>query len=180
MVRGTYVEVDRTAELVQLFRAQDIDALVTVGGDGSLAIAYRLFQAGLRLIGVPKTIDNDLDKTQQTFGFDTAVSFASKCIDRLFSTATSHGRVIVVEVMGRYAGWIAVEAGVASGAHAILIPEIPFDLEPVADNDRGARASRRQVLHRRRRRGGGAPGRANVGSDPQGRRTRAPWRGASS
>ena len=130
---GTYVEVDRTAELVQLFRAQDIDALVTVGGDGSLAIAYRLFQAGLRLIGVPKTIDNDLDKTQQTFGFDTAVSFASKCIDRLFSTATSHGRVIVVEVMGRYAGWIAVEAGVASGAHAILIPEIPFDLEPVAE-----------------------------------------------
>jgi 6-phosphofructokinase len=98
---GTYVEVDRTAELVQLFRVRDIDALVTVGGDGSLAIAYRLFQAGLRVIGVPKTIDNDLDKTHQTFGFDTAVSFASECIDRLFSTATSHGRVIVVEVMGR-------------------------------------------------------------------------------
>ncbi len=130
---GTYVEVDRTAELVQLFRARNIDALVTVGGDGSLAIAYRLFQAGLRVVGVPKTIDNDLDKTHQTFGFDTAVSFASECIDRLFSTATSHGRVIVVEVMGRYAGWIALEAGVASGAHAILIPEIPFDLEPVAD-----------------------------------------------
>jgi phosphofructokinase-like protein len=130
---GTSVEVDRTEELVQLFRARDIDALVSVGGDGSLAIAYRLFQAGLRVIGVPKTIDNDLDKTQQTFGFDTAVSFASACIDRLFSTATSHGRVIVVEVMGRYAGWIALEAGVASGAHAILIPEIPFDLEPVAD-----------------------------------------------
>jgi ATP-dependent phosphofructokinase / diphosphate-dependent phosphofructokinase len=106
---------------------------VTVGGDGSLAIAYRLFQAGLRVIGVPKTIDNDLDKTQQTFGFDTAVSFASQCIDRLFSTATSHGRIIVVEVMGRYAGWIALEAGVSSGAHAILIPEIPFDLEPVAE-----------------------------------------------
>ena len=76
------MEVDRTAELVQLFRAQDIDALVTVGGDGSLAIAYRLFQAGLRVIGVPKTIDNDLDKTRQTFGFDTAASFASACIDR--------------------------------------------------------------------------------------------------
>jgi len=129
---GTYVEVDRTRELVQLLKAQDIDALVTVGGDGSLAIAYRLFQAGMRVIGVPKTIDNDLDKTHQTFGFDTAVSFASQCIDRLFSTATSHGRIIVVEVMGRYAGWIALEAGVASGAHAILIPEIPFDLEPVA------------------------------------------------
>ena len=81
---------------------------------------------------MPKTIDNDLDKTTDTFGFDTAVSFASDCIDRLFSTATSHGRVLVVEVMGRYAGWIALHAGVASGAHAILIPEIPFDLEPVA------------------------------------------------
>ena len=118
---------------MQLFRARDIDALVTFLGDGSLAIAYRLFQAGLRVIGVPKTIDNDLDKTQKTFGFDTAVSFASQCIDRLFSTATSHGRIIVVEVMGRYAGWIALEAGLSSGAHAILIPEIPFDLEPVAE-----------------------------------------------
>ncbi|HUO40613.1 MAG TPA: ATP-dependent 6-phosphofructokinase [Mycobacterium sp.] len=130
---GSYVEVDRTEELVQLFRVRDIDALVTVGGDGSMAIAYRLSQAGLRVIGVPKTIDNDLEKTHQTFGFDTAVSFASECIDRLFSTATSHGRVLVVEVMGRHAGWIALEAGIASGAHAILIPEIPFDLEQVAD-----------------------------------------------
>lgn len=130
---GSYVEVDRTDELVTLFADHGIDALVTIGGDGSLTIANRLHQAGLRVIGVPKTIDNDLDKTHQTFGFDTAVSFASECIDRLFSTATSHGRVIVVEVMGRYAGWIALEAGVASSAHAILIPEIPFDLEPVAD-----------------------------------------------
>lgn len=129
---GSYIEVDRTDELVQMFRARDIDALVTIGGDGSLTIGNRLHQAGLRVIGVPKTIDNDLDKTHQTFGFDTAVSFASECIDRLFSTATSHGRVLVVEVMGRYAGWIALEAGIASSAHAILIPEIPFDLEPVA------------------------------------------------
>ena len=109
-----------------------IDALVTVGGDGSMTIAKRLHEAGLRLVGVPKTIDNDLEKTVSTFGFDTAVGFASDCIDRLFSTATSHGRVIVVEVMGRYAGWIALSAGAASGAHAILIPEIPFELEPVA------------------------------------------------
>lgn len=130
---GSYIAVDRTEELVQLFRDNEIDALVTAGGDGSLAIAYRIFQAGMRVIAVPKTIDNDLDKTQQTFGFDTAVGFACECIDRLFSTATSHGRVIVVEVMGRYAGWIALEAGVASGAHAILIPEIPFDLEKVAE-----------------------------------------------
>ena len=85
------------------------------------------------MIGVPKTIDNDLDKTTATFGFDTAVSFATECIDRLFTTATSHGRIIVVEVMGRYAGWIALHAGMAAGAHAILIPEIPFDLERVAE-----------------------------------------------
>ena len=129
---GTYVEIDRCDELVKLFAARDIDALITIGGDGSLTIGNRLHEAGLRVIGVPKTIDNDLDKTHQTFGFDTAVSFASECIDRLFSTATSHGRVIVVEVMGRYAGWIALEAGIASSAHAILIPEIPFRLEPVA------------------------------------------------
>jgi len=84
------------------------------------------------VIGVPKTIDNDLDKTTATFGFDTAVDFATECIDRLHTTATSHGRVIVVEVMGRYAGWIALHAGMASGAHAILIPEIPYSIEPVA------------------------------------------------
>ena len=129
---GSVIEVDRTEELVQMFRDAGIDALITIGGDGSLTIGHRLHQAGLRVIGVPKTIDNDLDKTHQTFGFDTAVGFASECIDRLFSTATSHGRVIVVEVMGRYAGWIALESGIASSAHAILIPEIPFELEPVA------------------------------------------------
>jgi 6-phosphofructokinase 1 len=129
---GTWAEIDRTEELVGMFAAHGIDALITVGGDGSMTIANRLHQAGLRLVGVPKTIDNDLEKTTDTFGFNTAVSFASECIDRLFSTATSHGRVVVVEVMGRYAGWIALSAGTASGAHAILIPEIPFELEPVA------------------------------------------------
>ncbi|CAB4579355.1 MAG: 6-phosphofructokinase [Actinomycetes bacterium] len=130
---GSVVEVDRTAELLARFAERGIDALVTIGGDGSLSIAHHLHTAGLRVIGVPKTIDNDLEATMATFGFDSAVSFASECIDRLFATATSHGRVIVVEVMGRYAGWIALHAGVASGAHAILIPEIPFDLGPVAD-----------------------------------------------
>lgn len=143
---GTWIEIDRTAELVSLFHAHDIDALVSVGGDGSMTIAGHLHRAGLRVVGVPKTIDNDLDKTQSTFGFDTAVSFASECIDRLFSTATSHGRVIVVEVMGRYAGWIALSAGAASGAHAILVPEVPFRLEPVAATiaqrqERGAKFS---------------------------------------
>lgn len=130
---GSWVEVDRTAELLGRFDEHGIDALVTIGGDGSLTIARHLHEAGLRVVGVPKTIDNDLDKTTSTFGFDSAVDFASDCIDRLFSTATSHGRVIVVEVMGRYAGWIALNAGMASGAHAILIPEIPFSLEPVAE-----------------------------------------------
>jgi ATP-dependent phosphofructokinase / diphosphate-dependent phosphofructokinase len=129
---GTWIEVDRTEELLGRFEEHCIDALITIGGDGTLAIAHHLHEAGLRLVGVPKTIDNDLEKTVSTFGFDTAVDFASQCIDRLFSTATSHGRIIVVEVMGRYAGWIALNAGMASGVHVILIPEIPFSLEPVA------------------------------------------------
>ena len=136
----------RTDELLARFDEHHIDALITIGGDGSLTIAHHLYEAGLRVIGVPKTIDNDLEKTISTFGFDTAVGFATECIDRLFSTASSHGRVIVVEVMGRYAGWIALHAGVASGAHAILIPEIPFELEEVAEmirerEDRGAKFS---------------------------------------
>lgn len=143
---GTWVEMDRTQELVELFHRNGIDALVTVGGDGSLAIAHHLSQLGLTVVGVPKTIDNDLDKTVATFGFDTATSFATECIDRLFTTATSHGRLMVVEVMGRYAGWIALSAGMAAGAHAILIPEIPYDLTKVADmvrarDERGSRFS---------------------------------------
>jgi len=143
---GTWIEIDRTDELLARFDEHHIDALITIGGDGSLTIAHHLYEAGLRVIGVPKTIDNDLEKTISTFGFDTAVGFATECIDRLFSTASSHGRVIVVEVMGRYAGWIALHAGVASGAHAILIPEIPFELEEVAEmirerEDRGAKFS---------------------------------------
>lgn len=129
---GSWVEVDRTDELLGRFDEHGIDALITIGGDGSLAIGCHLHEAGLRLVGVPKTIDNDLEKTTSTFGFDSAVDFASECIDRLFSTASSHGRIIVVEVMGRYAGWIALNAGMASGVHAILIPEIPYHLEPVA------------------------------------------------
>jgi 6-phosphofructokinase 1 len=130
---GTHIEVDRSAELVQRFHDAGIDALVTVGGDGSLSIGYQLAQQGLRVIGVPKTIDNDLDATLMTFGFDTAVAFATECLDRLHTTATSHRRIMVVEVMGRYAGWIALHAGIAGNAHAILIPEIPYDVEKVAE-----------------------------------------------
>ncbi len=140
---GSFNYEDRTDHLVSLFHQAEIDALITIGGDGSLTIAQRLFEGGLRVIGVPKTIDNDLDKTSATFGFDTAVQIATDSIDRVFTTATSHSRVFVVEVMGRYAGWIALSAGFAAGAHAILIPEIPYSLEPVAAmikrrEDRGA------------------------------------------
>lgn len=145
---GSWIEVDRTEELLGRFAEHGIDALVTIGGDGAMAIANRLHQAGLPLVGVPKTIDNDLEKTTSTFGFDSAVDFASECIDRLFSTATSHGRIIVVEVMGRYAGWIALNAGMASGVHAILIPEIPYDLDPVAAliNERARRGAKFSVV----------------------------------
>ncbi|TSA12276.1 MAG: ATP-dependent 6-phosphofructokinase [Betaproteobacteria bacterium] len=131
MPDGSIHEVDRTDEILEYFARQELDALVSVGGDGSLTIANALHQKGLRVVGVPKTIDNDLDKTFTTFGFDTAVGFATECLDRLHSTAESHQRVMVVEVMGRYAGWIALHAGLAGGAHAILIPEIPFDLDKV-------------------------------------------------
>ncbi|MDW8468804.1 MAG: ATP-dependent 6-phosphofructokinase [Burkholderiales bacterium] len=129
---GKIVLRDRSDELMRAFRREGIDALVAIGGDGSLSIAHGLAKKGLRVVGVPKTIDNDLAHTVITFGFDTAVSFATECIERLHSTAASHRRVIVVEVMGRYAGWIALNAGVAADAHAILIPEIPFDVDKVA------------------------------------------------
>jgi len=129
---GRVVEVDRSDELIRAFRRHELDALVAIGGDGSLTIASALAKKGLRVIGVPKTIDNDLDGTVVTFGFDTAVSFATECIDRLQSTAASHRRIMVVEVMGRYAGWIALNCGVSGTADAVLIPEIPYDLERVA------------------------------------------------
>ncbi len=130
---GGTVETDRTEELVARFREEGLDALVAVGGDGSLEIAHALACQGLRVVGVPKTIDNDLDQTVVTFGFDTAVEFATECIDRLHSTAESHQRVLVIEVMGRYAGWIALHAGVAASADAILIPEIPYAIDRVAE-----------------------------------------------
>ena len=131
MPDGTVREIDRSDEILTYFATHEIDALVSIGGDGSLTIANALHQKGLRVVGVPKTIDNDLDKTFTTFGFDTAVGFATECLDRLHTTAESHQRVMVVEVMGRYAGWIALHAGIAGNAHAILIPEIGFDLERV-------------------------------------------------
>lgn len=145
---GTVEEVDRTDEIVRAFRLHHIDALITVGGDGSLAIASVLAQKGLRLISVPKTIDNDLDKTEQTFGFDTAVGFATEALDRLHSTAASHGRVMVVEVMGRYAGWIALHSGIAGSADVILIPEHPYDINKVIDKirERDARGNKFTIV----------------------------------
>jgi 6-phosphofructokinase 1 len=136
MPDGTIREIDRSGEILEYFGKKELDALVSVGGDGSLTIADALHKKGLRVVGVPKTIDNDLDKTMTTFGFDTAVAFATECLDRLHSTANSHQRIMVVEVMGRYAGWIALHSGIAGNAHAILMPEIPFDLNKVVDHIR--------------------------------------------
>lgn len=109
----------------------DLQALVSIGGDGSLSIAQQLYEGGVPLVGVPKTIDNDLEGTLLTFGFDSAVACATDALDRLHTTAESHNRLMVLEVMGRYAGWIALYAGVAGGADVILIPEIPFNYESI-------------------------------------------------
>ncbi|MEV5002959.1 6-phosphofructokinase [Nocardioides sp. LML1-1-1.1] len=108
-----------------------VDALVAIGGEDTLGVATRLADLGVRVVGVPKTIDNDLSGTDFTFGFDTAVNIATEAIDRLHTTAESHHRVLVVEVMGRHAGWIALHSGIAGGASAVLIPEVPFDIEAV-------------------------------------------------
>jgi 6-phosphofructokinase 1 len=128
---GTTREVDRSDELIGAFRASGLEALVAIGGDGSMQIAAGLAAKGLPVVGVPKTIDNDVEATDQTFGFDTAVNTATDAIDKLHSTAASHERVMVVELMGRDAGWIALHSGLAGTADVILIPEIPFDIERV-------------------------------------------------
>jgi 6-phosphofructokinase 1 len=127
---------DYSSRCVEMFHELKLDALVVIGGDGTLAIAHQFSKMGVPLVGVPKTIDNDIVGTTNTFGFDTAVSFATDAIDRLHVTAEAHHRVIVVEVMGRYAGWIALYSGVAGGADVILIPEIPYDIEKVAQRIR--------------------------------------------
>ncbi|APR82281.1 6-phosphofructokinase [Minicystis rosea] len=131
---GVLEAKDRSADVVRRFRDEGFDALIAVGGDGSLRLAERLHAAGIpRVVGVPKTIDNDVRGTDETFGFDTAVSIAVDAIDRLHTTAEAHDRVMVVEVMGRNAGWIALRAGVAGGADVILLPEVPFRYEPIVD-----------------------------------------------
>ncbi|MBG0775280.1 MAG: 6-phosphofructokinase [Desulfovibrionaceae bacterium] len=128
---GNIVETDRSAEAVATFRRHGLDCLFVVGGEGTLELGYKFTPLGVPVIGIPKTIDNDLHKTDYTFGYQTAVEVACEALDRLQTTGRSHQRVMILEVMGRNAGWIALEAGIGGGAHIILIPEIPYRIENV-------------------------------------------------
>jgi 6-phosphofructokinase 1 len=128
---GRIALLDVSGRVLERYHALGADGLIAIGGDGSLRIAARLQAGGMRVIVVPKTIDNDLGGTEVTFGFDSAMSFATEAVTRLHSTAEAHGRVMVVELMGRYAGWLALHSGVAGAAHVILVPEIDFDLDVV-------------------------------------------------
>ncbi|MDR3539535.1 MAG: 6-phosphofructokinase [Desulfosporosinus sp.] len=131
---GIIKSIDRSDDVLRNLKEHGVDVLIAIGGDGSLNIGLKLANKGLSVIGIPKTIDNDLMATDQTFGFQTAVETAKDALDRLHTTAESHHRVMILEVMGRYAGWIALYAGVAGGADAILIPEIPYNLNRVAQS----------------------------------------------
>lgn len=130
---GSVGYIDVSDQALARIDALGLDALIVAGGDGTMAIAQKLVEKGARIVGVPKTIDNDLGETEVTFGFDTAVNTATEALEKLQTTAESHHRVMVLEVMGRYAGWIALTAGIAGGADAILIPEIPFDIQVVCE-----------------------------------------------
>ncbi|HZN92133.1 MAG TPA: 6-phosphofructokinase [Myxococcales bacterium] len=138
---GRWVEKDLSDVAVRRCRELKLDGLVAVGGDGTLSIAHRLAQKGLQVVGCPKTIDNDLSGTDQTFGFDTARAICTDAVDKLHTTAESHDRVMVLEVMGRYAGFLALESGLAGGADIILIPEIAYRVEPLVEriHKRGTR-----------------------------------------
>jgi len=128
---GSWSAVDRSDEMIRKIQYLGIDAVINIGGDGSQRISQALYEKGLNIIGVPKTIDNDLSSTDSTFGFQTAVEVATEAVDKLVTTAASHNRVFVVEVMGRFAGWIALNAAVAGGAEVCLIPEFPYDIDIV-------------------------------------------------
>ena len=130
---GKVVIEDRSGDVIKNYNAWNLDALIAIGGDGTMHICNKLTKMGINIIGVPKTIDNDLDATDMTFGHDSAVYVVMMALDRLHTTASSHHRVIVVEVMGRYAGWIALNGGLAGGADIILIPEFPFAWQNVYD-----------------------------------------------
>ncbi len=131
---GQEVTRDISDEVIANAGKLGIDAIISIGGDGSMKIAHELFLKGLKVVGVPKTIDNDLSVTEVTFGFDTALHTATDAVDKIHTTAEAHHRVMVIEVMGRDAGWIAIEAGIAGGAHIILIPEIPFSIQKICEH----------------------------------------------
>jgi 6-phosphofructokinase 1 len=145
---GKTIRMDISDLVVENIRTLGIDALIAVGGDGSLKIALELAKKGIAIVGVPKTIDNDLRETDFTFGYNTALETATDALDKLHTTAESHHRVMILEVMGRYAGWIALESGIAGGADVILIPEIPYDFGKIcaAVKERAARGSRFSII----------------------------------
>ncbi len=130
---GSWGAADRSDEMLRRLQYLGVDAVINIGGDGSQQISQQLFEKGCNIIGVPKTIDNDLSATDFTFGFQTAVQEATTAVDKLVTTAASHNRVFVIEVMGRYAGWIGLHSAVAGGAHVCLIPEIPYDINKVLE-----------------------------------------------
>ncbi len=130
-MEGNISLVDRSDDLIKRFQYEGFEAIINIGGDGSQRISQKLYEKGCPIIGVPKTIDNDLSFTDFTFGFQTAVEVATDAIDKLVTTASSHHRILVLEVMGRYAGWIALHAAIAGGAEICLIPEIPYDMESI-------------------------------------------------
>jgi len=138
---GRWVERDLSDVAMKRYNDLKLDGLIAIGGDGTLSIAHRLSSLGMKVVGCPKTIDNDLSGVEQTFGFDTARSIVTEAIDRLHTTAESHDRIMVVEIMGRHAGFLTLESGVAGGADVILIPEIPYRLEPIVEKikSRGTR-----------------------------------------
>lgn len=130
---GKWISVDRSEEMLRKLQFMGIDAVINIGGDGSQVISQQLFEMGLNIIGVPKTIDNDLSATDSTFGYQTAVQIATEALDKLVTTAASHNRIFGMEVMGRYAGWIALNTAIAGGADVCLIPEIPYDIKLVKE-----------------------------------------------
>lgn len=131
---GSWGTVDRSEEMLRKLQYLGIEAVINIGGDGSQRISKRLHDMGLNIIGVPKTIDNDLSATDSTFGYQTAVQIATEAVDKLVTTAASHNRVLILEVMGRYAGWIALNAAVAGGAEICLLPEFPYDVDKVLES----------------------------------------------
>ena len=143
-----YVYLDRSSQAVLNFESMGLDALICIGGDGTMSATAGMEKKGLPVVGVPKTIDNDLVGTDVTFGFDSAVVTATDAIDKLHTTAQSHHRVMIVEVMGRYAGWIALHAGIAGGGDIILIPEIPYDINSVCEKvkDRNAQGKNFSII----------------------------------